>query len=522
MPFDQKIWTEFEEKVRSSFPKKYSHFDRPFEVEKGLLKLKDLLQNPSGKGIAKHAFSPFLKTAMKTPRYRYQDATSSYGLETKERPISFAAHFDALIFAYFDLVLKRKYQHHISNKGISDCVLAYRDDLNGKCNIQFAKEIFDFVRNQCVKKASHTAIGFDIKGYFDTIPHMELKRHWETVLEVPRMDYNTFAVFKAITSYSYANSISLKKHFDIERIGNGKSLFDLMSNQFPTKTRMHEMFDYLRDRQLIVKNNAFFQTRDDEHPLGLDPISIGIPQGSPISSTLSNVYLLDFDLHMHNICSQTQAIYRRYCDDILIICKSGDTKFLHDRLCKQIGFHGLKIQEKKTEIVKFRRIAKKLVAFDGSDKALIGARKNLQYLGFEFDGERVYIRPGSLSRYFRKMKAGIRNTLLKAYGKKSTNPQILIKDLLEKYSHTGKNNFVSYAYRAAGKSYGYGDGYKDGFDSPTIRKQLRRHFAILTNELKKENAQRYAIKTKEFYRNMAQGKKVKSLIKKSSRLEKAS
>ena len=50
--------------------------------------------------------------------------------------------------------------------------------------------------------------------------------------------------------------------------------------------------------------------------------------------------------------------------------------------------------------------------------------KNLQYLGFEFNGQSIYVRPGSLSRYFRKMKARIVKTVSMAYSTNSKSDKI--------------------------------------------------------------------------------------------------
>lgn len=514
MTLEPFLWTEFEEKARKQFPKSYVHFDRPINIETALARLKRLLQNSSGRGIARHSFLPFLKIIIKTPRFRYDDELHTYALRTKERPISFAAHFDALIISYFDLLLKRNYQSYIRAKGFSDSVLAYRDDLDGNCNIQFAKEIFDQVGSRSKPTEFYTAIGFDIKGYFDTIPHEELKKHWCTVLGGTPLDSNTFAVFKALTAYSYTYADSLKKHFNYSRVPKDKCLLDMIPVAMTGGKSRHDAFDYLRSRNLITKNQAVLQIDDADHPLGIGSLPIGIPQGSPISATLSNVYLLQFDLHMSNLCRNMNSIYRRYCDDILIVCKTKDKAYLHDKLCEQIRFHGLTIQSKKTEIIDFRFVKKQLFAFDGKPGVLRGKNKKLQYLGFEFDGQRVYIRPGSLSAYFRKMKAGIRNTLIKAYGKHSHDPKLLTKGLLDKYSHVGRNNFVAYAYRAASLSYGRGARAKRGFNSSEIKKQLSRHFHILQSEIKKGNEQRYALKQKEILHKIKKGKKRKIPAKK--------
>ncbi|WP_426587997.1 reverse transcriptase domain-containing protein [Mucilaginibacter sp. R-33] len=515
MSFDEDIWKEFCEKVnkKKNFPKRYSHFDLPFKVDNGLVKLKKMLLGKSKHTVAKHPFSPFVKIITKHPRYRYQESSQEYQLETKERPISFASHFDAFIFSYFDLVLKRNYQQYIRDKGFSECILAYRDDLNGYCNIQFAKEIFDWIEKNTKKGQAYSAIAFDISGYFDSIPHAELKRHWETVLGITMMDNDTFAVYKAITSYSYSVLATLKKHFNFSRVPKGKTLMDMMPSTISTSGKRYELFHYLRSSNLIAVNENKLELDKPDHPLGTGTIPVGIPQGSPISSTLSNVYLIEFDQHMFNVCNSMGCIYRRYCDDILIACKTGDLSYLKDRLKSQIELHGLTIQPRKTEIIHFKKYKKKLRGFDGSAKFKPGIFKNLQYLGFEFSGEKIYIRPGSLSRYFRKMKASIRNTLIKAYGKKSKSEKILIQSLLEKYSHLGDNNFIAYAKRAASPEYGTLPHTKPGMNSPSIRKQISNHFQILMTELEKENRQRYSKKRKEIAYRIKEGKPARAVVK---------
>lgn len=113
------------------------------------------------------SFSPFIKILVKTPRFKYQETEGEYELETKIRPICFASHMDSLIFGFYSFCLTRKYEEYIERNGFSDCVLAYRSNLGGKCNIQFSKEVFDYIRS----KGDCTAIALDIKGYFDHIDH---------------------------------------------------------------------------------------------------------------------------------------------------------------------------------------------------------------------------------------------------------------------------------------------------------------------------------------------------------------
>ena len=61
--------------------------------------------------------------------------------------------------------------------------------------------------------------------------------------------------------------------------------------------------DKVRKNALIISNKANF----------------GIPQGSPISALLSNIYMLNFDIEMKDYVATLGGEYFRYCDDMLFI-----------------------------------------------------------------------------------------------------------------------------------------------------------------------------------------------------------
>ncbi|WP_316845539.1 hypothetical protein [Pedobacter psychrodurus] len=129
-------------------------------------------------------------------------------------------------------------------------------------------------------------------------------------------------------------------------------------------------------------------------------------------------------------------------------------------------------------------IGTKAVIKPGSDEQRL--YKNLQYLGFEFNGSNTYIRPGSLSRYFRKVKGRVLKTMMMAYGKKSVKAVISKKQLYERYSHSGERNFITYAMNAAKNSYKNASGVERcGLDSPSIKRQLSAHFSFLQKEIDK-------------------------------------
>lgn len=495
MLYSDEIWDKFVKKIESNYSlKTYAHFDPYFDFPSRKNEIKEIVDGSTSKSTKSHSFLPFVKILTKTPRYRYLDGEAELGLDTKIRPISFASHKDGYIYSFYSFALNELYQNYITSKGFSDAVLAYRTDLNGKCNIQFAKEVFDVVKT----KGECTAIALDIKGYFDHIDHTILKEKWCKVLGKKRLPEDQFKIYESLTKYSYVNRNSILKHFKInlkkkERKGEyWQTLLDLVPNDLNGLT-FKDKFNVLRQRDLIVKNKPKLVDGKIK--------DLGIPQGSSMSALLSNIYLIDFDAYISKKAEQMGFTYRRYCDDLLIICKTEQAKDLEKEVIKEIGKYNLAIQKEKNEVVLFKKNSKgEIRAFDQKmiDKSETGFNsKNeeafytkLQYLGFEFDGQRVFIRSSSLSRYFRKMKGRIVKTAQMANSPNSKSDKIFRQQLLHKYSHLGKRNFLTYAYNAASKFYSNSEGaIKEGMNNPSIRKQVKNHMEILEGELIKTNSQ---------------------------------
>ncbi len=472
--------------------KRYIHFDHPFAV-KQIGKLQSIFIR--GNGLKNHDFLPLIKFVIKTPRYKYQENMEKYDLETKERPISFASHFDSKIYAYYAHALNTKYQDYIVSKGFSEVVLAYRSDLDGKSNIQFAKEAFDTVkaRGQC------TALALDIKGYFDSIDHTILKDQWSTILG-GRLSEDDYAVYKSLTRYNYVNRISLLKHFSLKIRGKNAKHISSFSQVLQGKT-FSEKMQSVRDARLITKNSSYDLLPDGKKRF------FGVPQGSSLSALLSNIYLLKFDEDMWQMGKIMNFSYRRYCDDILIICNSDDASEIQKNVIDKISkeYH-LIIQDKKVDIIKFannskgqirafnekKRIEESIPSIDHTNEQRL--YKALQYLGFEFTGQKVLIRGTSLSRYMRKMRARIVKSVGMAYGSSGSNDRVFKQQLLKRYTHLGNNNFLKYAYNASLKTYKVKKGTKKGFDSPAIRNQLSRHFDIILKSLALKNDKRFNFK----------------------------
>ena len=162
---------------------------------------------------------------------------------------------------------------------------------------------------------------------------------------------------------------------------------------------------------------------------------VGIPQGTPISSTLANLYLIDFDVDMAAHAREVGGFYRRYSDDIIFICpeihSDNAGRHIESTLKKEL----LQISAAKTEIT----------LFDPSNP------KAAQYLGFNLHPSGASIRPGSLSRQWRKMRRAVKRIesvgkLAIATGKAD---KIFTKKLRKRFMSLRVRNFSSYARRSA-------------------------------------------------------------------------
>jgi RNA-directed DNA polymerase len=485
---------------RKYLKKGYQHFDPRFwfPEQKAVVQkiLRDRLKkfNTSSKRMEWYPFSPFIKALIKTPRFKFQPDEEHFDLETKTRPICYASHVDSLILGFYSFALTRQYESYISQQGFSNCVLAYRSNLEGKCNIQFSKEVFDEVK----KRKTCTAIALDIKGYFDHIDHSILLDKWRKIVggNLPEDQYK---IYKALTQYTYVNRSSFLKKYNINLRKIDSPLISLL--QFVPGEKTFEKYDRLRGDQLLVKNIK---------PNKKTGRLMGVPQGSAISALLSNIYLIDFDLMMNEKAEREGFLYRRYSDDIMIVCESDKALELQQYTIDTIKKdYLLTIQDKKVELTLFKEnskginrgfnlkpILKDSIIIDQTNEK--NYYRDLQYLGFEFNGQRINVRSSSLSRYFRKMTSRIVKTVSMAYSGKGDSNRIWQEQLLHRYTHLGKRNFLSYIYNASKKEYTNGLGQvKEGMNDPAIRKQVRRHVEILKRKLLAKNVQRFLYKYKK-------------------------
>lgn len=436
-----KLWRRFLSKEFESFKKRkrnYLHFDRKIGFSKDILdsfEKFEILFNKrfledfrSGKASSR-SYYPFIEVTIETPRYKFDPKIGRRRLSYKSRPICFAAHFDAIRHSWFATILDYCYEEMLRNEECNASILAYRK-LKGKpSNIDFAFRVFEEVESRecCV------ALAFDVKKFFEKISHNILKDKWIEVLRIVgngnRLPEDHFKLYETLTEFRYVQKKELKFLDGDYKITGIKK--DRLCSP--------EVF------RVLIRNYGFIQINKYYGD------SAGIPQGSPISAVLANISMLDFDREFKVYVNSIGGKYYRYSDDLMVIC---DDKFKNEADSKArelIAKLRLEFND-KTEIIHFKSNGERLVSFNEQ-----GNPKKLQYLGFEFDGENVYIRSSSLARYHRKMKRAVGKALAMTYGKYTKGNKVRKSKLLKRFTQAGDSNFITYAKRAAMDSnYNYG------------------------------------------------------------------
>jgi hypothetical protein len=103
--------------------------------------------------------------------------------------------------------------------------------------------------------------------------------------------------------------------------------------------------------------------------------------------------------------------YYRYSDDILIIMPGDAAVGLtaRDHAMTQIASFGpeIRIKPEKTSVIAYMPGAEGQLNFQLVDGKQ--GRNGLEYLGFRFDGRRVYLRDSTLSGFYRKITYSLRH-----------------------------------------------------------------------------------------------------------------
>lgn len=164
----------------------------------------------------------------------------------------------------------------------------------------------------------------------------------------------------------------------------------------------------------------------------------GIPQGTPISATLANIYMLDFDAKVYEETSNRNAYYQRYSDDLIIVCDQKDEIFFYDLIREEIEKKAyLDIQESKTHIYRYELDLNNTLIGGIVKGGIVQTNKQLEYLGFVFDRGKVRVKSSGFSKFYRKMKRSFRRGI--HFAKKAHIPSNSLFEgrLYKRFTHVG-------------------------------------------------------------------------------------
>jgi Reverse transcriptase (RNA-dependent DNA polymerase) len=495
--------------------KRYLHVGLQLE-QKDRVWIEPLVKNDEA--ISTHAFYPFIHRQLKVRKFRKEichDGTRSELRKpsTKERDIYFSNHLDSNIFSYYSELLSKAYEETVNEIGISDCVTAYRkikldptkEKCRNKCNVDFANDVFKFIKSN--PDDDLVAITFDIKSFFDNLDHSYLKRNWKRIIksgvDLPPDHYN---VFRNITKFSYVEESDLfdefKEQIIVERIPKSFKEIKIKKKNYLRNKRAvaycsKENIEIIRAKGLIKANKYVYE---DGVNKGLR--KKGIPQGSPISATLANVYLLDFDKQANDLLKSLNGIYQRYSDDMVAICPIRYEEKVINHFLTTIKECGLEIQISKTQVFHFL-YHQKLKRYFCNEKNL--NTKKLQdntlfeYLGFQFDGHYTLIKNSSISGFYRKMnRAFTRSNFYTYHNRTATKGKIFKSRLYKRFTqigaerrriyqrHPSKTNtfFLSHKYDW-GNFITYANLAKETIPDNKIKGQLKKHWKKFHEIMKK-------------------------------------
>lgn len=393
----------------------YAHFD----YRTDLARCWDYISDPAR--VAAHSFYPFIHYQQKFKRFVHGQR------QDKVRDICYAAHIDRCIFQYYSFLLGELYNRRAAALGIDQAAVAYRNNQRGKSNIDFAAAAFRFLVNS---DQAQVMVG-DFSHFFDNLDHAYLKKQWCSLLEVERLPADHWAVYKNVTKYSYMELTDLLTLNSLENNREGL-------RQLNRRAKVLPALQLRENKGLLHKNNG-----------------VGIPQGSPISGLLANMYMLEADQRLQAQVSALGGLYMRYSDDFIIILP-GLTTTEAARQFRQVAallnsFPGLTLQPDKTQY--FRYEAGRITNCGAQiDPAANAANPWLCFLGFSFDGQRVNLRDKTLSKFYYRMRKKAR-TIAASEGYTWKGHKISMKNLYKTYSvrgmRQGPGNFLTYARRAS-------------------------------------------------------------------------
>lgn len=398
-------WVDFVKHHNDTKP--YAHFD--LRVSLSMPSIRKYVMDRTK--IVTHSFYPFIHFEKKNSRYGKKGPK-------KPRELYYCSHLDRCVYQRYAFLLNYQYNIWACENNIDDVAIAYRDSL-GKNNIDFAKDAFDAIRSfpQCF-----ILVG-DFTNFFDNLEHQYLKKMMCEVLGVERLPQDYFSVFKNITRFSSWDWKDIVK-------AAGENIAERgVRKKINSKETVLTKEQFQKNKKDIKKNIS----------------GVGVPQGSPISAVLSNIYMIKFDKDIKRYVTSKGGIYMRYSDDFIIVLPyerdaeiADFTSYIFSYVESMKGL--IDLQKEKTSCYTYKDEA----IYEGDQPS------SINYLGFLFDGKNIRIRPRAITKYYYRMRRKA-NTIGRSNWTSSKGRRISAKELYSIYSRNDeKQTFIDYARKAKG------------------------------------------------------------------------
>ncbi len=398
-------WVDFVKHHNDTKP--YAHFD--LRVSLSMPSIRKYVMDRAK--VVTHSFYPFIHFEKKNSRYGKKGPK-------KPRELYYCSHLDRCVYQRYAFLLNYQYNIWACENNIDDVAIAYRDNL-GKNNIDFAKDAFDAIRSfpQCF-----ILVG-DFTNFFDNLEHQYLKKMMCEVLGVERLPQDYFSVFKNITRFSSWDwkDIVMAAGENIAERGVRKKI---------------------NSKEIVLTKEQFQKNKKD---IKKNISGVGVPQGSPISAVLSNIYMIKFDKDIKRYVTSKGGIYMRYSDDFIIVLPyerdaeiADFTSYIFSYVESMKGL--IDLQKEKTSCYTY----KDEVICEGDRPS------SINYLGFLFDGKSIRIRPRAITKYYYRMRRKA-HTIGRSNWTSSKGRHISAKELYSIYSRNDeKQTFIDYARKAKG------------------------------------------------------------------------
>lgn len=399
--------------------KNYIHFDINKKFKNSQIE-KDFFENFFNlENIKKYKFKPFIRYEIKEKKiiffdkelpddnfyyWKENNKKSLFWFKEKIRPITYASHRDSDLYSYYSFKLWIEYEKFLLKNNLEKNILAYRtvrkdNSDSWKNNINFSLDVFKDI----IEIKNSIVFAFDISGFFDTLDHKILKKELIKTLWKNNFTEDWYKIFKSLTKFAYVDKEDIEEN-NLES-KNFPKIID--SNKF-NECKLKFKKEWLK----LIKTNPEFPKDNKKNP---EHKNIWIPQWTPISWVLANLYMNEFDLIIKDYVNKIWWKYYRYCDDILLIIPTKKDKKFLDNIESVSEFVlntikqklSLKINNSKTEICIFENWKLfKNVELWKEDKFIYKRNKYIlpfQYLWFTFDWNKVLLRNRTLSNYYKKM-----------------------------------------------------------------------------------------------------------------------